>query len=162
MDIFLAKLLRDFMDVVGIDRAHQYGSSQFAPAALRFGIEYPDRVGKIVVQSSEFGPSKGELTAGIKSLIAFAQDPSLEKMETVFSYFTPREEFRPPELIKARYEKALTPGHLESRREFPNPSNSDLTPELHRLGGLSEDRRGGLVADMITTPSNSSEAGLVL
>lgn len=134
MDIFIARLLRDFMDTVGIDRAHQYGSSQFANAALRFGIEYPDRVGKIVVQSSEFGPHPpGEPRPGIKSLISFAQEPSLEKMDTIFRNFTPREEYRPPELIAARYQKALTPGHLESRREFPNASNTDLTEELSRL-----------------------------
>jgi 2,6-dioxo-6-phenylhexa-3-enoate hydrolase len=134
MDVFIARLLRDFMDALGIDRAHQYGSSQFAPAALRFGIDYPDRVGKIVVQSSEFGPHPpGEPRPGIKALAKFAQDPTLEHMETIFGYFTPRAEYRPADLIASRFEKALAPGHLESRREMPNASNSDLTPELGRL-----------------------------
>ncbi|HLI15852.1 MAG TPA: alpha/beta hydrolase [Acidimicrobiales bacterium] len=133
MDIFIARLIRDFMDVLGIERAHQYGSSQFAPAALRFGLEYPDRCGKIVVQSTQVGPHEGELPEGIKSLGAFANNPTIENMERVFSYFTPREEFRTPEIVKHRFEMALTPGHLESRREMTNASNSDLRGELHRL-----------------------------
>jgi pimeloyl-ACP methyl ester carboxylesterase len=134
MDIFVAELLRDLMDVLGIDRAHQYGSSQFAPACLRFGIEYPGRVGKIVVQSSEFGPHEpGEPRPGIKALINFAQNPTRENMDTVFRHFTPREEYRAPEVVDARFATALTPGHLESRKEMPNASNSDLTAELARL-----------------------------
>lgn len=133
MDVFMARLIRDFIDVLGIDRTHLYGSSQFGPAALRFGIEYPDRCGKIIVQSSGIGKHEGDLPDGIKSLGAFANDPSVENMEKVFSYFTPREEFRSPEVIRARYEMALTPGHLESRREMTNASNSDPTPDLHKL-----------------------------
>lgn len=134
LDIFIAKLLRDFMDKLGIETAHQYGSSQFAPACLRFGIEYPDRVGKIVVQSSEFGPHEpGPPRPGIQSLINFAQNPTRDNMETMFRYFTPREEFRPASVIDNRFEKALAPGHLESRKEFPNLANSDLTEELPKL-----------------------------
>jgi 4,5:9,10-diseco-3-hydroxy-5,9,17-trioxoandrosta-1(10),2-diene-4-oate hydrolase len=134
LDIYIARLLRDFMDELGLDRAHQYGSSQFAPACLRFGIEYPDRIGKIVVQSSEFGPHEpGAPRPGIQSLINFAQDPTRDTMQTMFEFFTPREEFRPASVIDNRFAKALAPGHLESRREFPNAANSDLTDELPRL-----------------------------
>jgi 4,5:9,10-diseco-3-hydroxy-5,9,17-trioxoandrosta-1(10),2-diene-4-oate hydrolase len=133
LDVYIADLLRAFMDELGIDVAHQYGSSQFAPACLRFGIEYPDRVGKIVVQSSEFGPLPEDPGPGIKTLIAFAQDPSRDKMQTIFENFTPREEFRPASVIDNRFEKAMAPDHLASRREFPNAANSDLTQELAKL-----------------------------
>jgi pimeloyl-ACP methyl ester carboxylesterase len=133
LDIYIAKLLLDFMDELGIDKAHQYGSSQFAPACLRFGIEYPDRVGKIVVQSSEFGPLPADPGPGIKSLIAFAQNPTRDNMQTIFEYFTPREEFRPASVIDSRFEKALAPDHLASRREFPNAANSNLTDVLPKL-----------------------------
>jgi 4,5:9,10-diseco-3-hydroxy-5,9,17-trioxoandrosta-1(10),2-diene-4-oate hydrolase len=134
LDIYLAKLLLDFMDELGIDQAHQYGSSQFAPACLRFGIEYPDRIGKIVVQSSEFGPQEpGAPRPGIQSLINFAQNPTRENIQTMFEYFTPREEFRPASVIDNRFEKALAPDHLASRREFPNAANSDLTDVLPKL-----------------------------
>ena len=46
LDIFCAKIILGLIDHLGIDKAHLYGSSQFSPCCLRFGIEYPDRVGK--------------------------------------------------------------------------------------------------------------------
>lgn len=133
LDIYIADLLAAFMDELGIERAHQYGSSQFAPACLRFGISYPARTGKIVVQSSEFGPLPPDPGPGIKSLIAFAQDPTRDNMQTIFEFFTPREEFRPAPVIDNRFAKALAPDHLASRREFPNAANSDLTAVLPQL-----------------------------
>ena len=39
----------------------------------------------------------------------------------------PRAELRPADVIKARFRAALTPGHLESRKEMSALSNSDLT-----------------------------------
>ncbi|HWP29827.1 MAG TPA: alpha/beta hydrolase [Chloroflexota bacterium] len=132
MDIFCARLKRDFMDQLGIERAHLYGSSAFSAAALRFGIEYPDRVGKIIIQAYAPGAAHRQ-TEGLKALATFAQNPTRENMETMMAMFVPREERRPASFVEARFKMALTPGHLESRREMSASSNSDLTPDLHRL-----------------------------
>lgn len=51
MDIFCARLKKGFIDHLGIEKTHLYGSSAFSVAALRFGIDYPDRVGRIVIQA---------------------------------------------------------------------------------------------------------------
>jgi len=133
MDLFCATLQRDFMDKLGIRKAHLYGSSAFSGTPLRFGIEFPDRVGKIVIQAYSAGAHGGE-SEGLKSLATFAQNPVRENMEAMLRHFTPREELRPPEVIDARFKMALTPGHLESRREFSGRSNDpnlkDLLPKL--------------------------------
>ncbi|HZR98230.1 MAG TPA: alpha/beta hydrolase [Chloroflexota bacterium] len=132
MDVFCARLKLGLMDKLGIDRAHLYGSSAFSPAALRFGIEYPDRVGKIIIQA--FAPGAPHTpTEGLKSLATFAQNPTRENMEAMIGMFIPREERRPADFVEARLKMALVPGHLESRREMSAASNSDLTPDLHRL-----------------------------
>jgi 4,5:9,10-diseco-3-hydroxy-5,9,17-trioxoandrosta-1(10),2-diene-4-oate hydrolase len=132
MDIFCAKLTRDFMDTLGIDRAHLYGSSAFSAATLRFGIEYPDRAGNLIIQA--FAPGTAHTpTEGLKSLATFAQNPVRENMEAMVGMFVPREERRPPDFVEARLKMALVPGHLESRREMSAGSNSDLTPDLHKL-----------------------------
>lgn len=128
MDLFCATLQRDFMDKLGIDKAHLYGSSAFSGAPLRFGIEFPDRIGKIVIQA--FSIVHGAETEGLKSLGVFAQNPVRENMELMMRLFTPREEFRTPEMIDARFKMALTPGHLESRREFSGRSNDPNLKEL--------------------------------
>jgi pimeloyl-ACP methyl ester carboxylesterase len=133
MDFFLAKLQRDFMDLLGIDRAHLYGSSAFSATTLRFGLEYPDRTNKLVIQAFSAGAHVTE-TEGLKSLIAFAQNPVRENMETMVRYFTPRAEFRTEAFVDARFAAALRPGHLESRREFSVMANSpDLKDELGKL-----------------------------
>ena len=54
LDVYWARLVRDLIDHAGIDRAHLYGSSQSGPMCLRFGIEYPDRTGKLILQPTGF------------------------------------------------------------------------------------------------------------
>jgi pimeloyl-ACP methyl ester carboxylesterase len=132
MDHFCATLTRDFLDTVGIDRAHLYGSSAFSAATLRCGIEYPERVGKLIIQA--FAPgAPHKQTDGLKSLATFAQNPVRENMEAMVGMFVPREERRPTDFVEARLKMALVPGHLESRREMSAGSNSDLVPDLPRL-----------------------------
>jgi 4,5:9,10-diseco-3-hydroxy-5,9,17-trioxoandrosta-1(10),2-diene-4-oate hydrolase len=132
MDLWCATLQRDFMDTLGIDKAHLYGSSAFSGTSLRFGIEYPDRVGRIIIQA--FAAGTHSETEGLKSLATFAQNPVRENMEAMMQHFTPRAEFRTDEIIDTRFKMALTPGHLESRKEFSGRSNDpnlkDLLPRL--------------------------------
>lgn len=132
MDIFCARLQHGFLDALGIERAHLYGSSAFSATALRFGIDYPDRTGKIVIQAYGPGHEHG-LTAGLAAVAAFAQEPTFENMEKVWAQFTPRAELRPPDVVQARFRAAMVPGHLESRREMSALTNSDLAGELPKL-----------------------------
>jgi pimeloyl-ACP methyl ester carboxylesterase len=132
MDFFCARLMRDFLDAQGIDRAHVYGSSAFSPAALRFGLEYPDRVGKIIIQAYSPGEAPHQ-TEGLKSLVAFAQEPTRPNMERMIELFIPRKELRPDAVVEARFKAALVPGHLEARREFSAAKNSDLGKDIDRL-----------------------------
>jgi 4,5:9,10-diseco-3-hydroxy-5,9,17-trioxoandrosta-1(10),2-diene-4-oate hydrolase len=132
MDFFCAKLMLGLMDQLGIQTAHHYGSSAFSPSALRFGLEYPDRTGKIIIQSYSPGEGAGQ-TEGLKSLATFAQNPTRENMERMVQFFTPREELRPPSFVEARFKAALTPGHLEGRAEMRSTKNSDITKDIGRL-----------------------------
>ena len=82
LDVYWARTVIGLMDQLGIDKAHLFSSSQSGPMSLRMGIDYPDRVGKIILQSSGAGggrlmfqPSPPE---GIKALGAFAQTPPRE------------------------------------------------------------------------------------
>jgi len=132
MDVYCARLQRDLMDQLGIERAHLYGSSAFSPTALRFGLEYPDRVGKIIIQA--YAPGTGHRpTDGLKSLGTFAQEPTRENMQRMVELFVPRAELRPAEFVEARFQAALIPDHLASRREFSGGANSDLGEDVRRL-----------------------------
>jgi 4,5:9,10-diseco-3-hydroxy-5,9,17-trioxoandrosta-1(10),2-diene-4-oate hydrolase len=134
MDQFFAKLQRDFMDQLGIDRAHLYGSSAFGATPIRFGIEYPDRVGKIIAQSwSPAGGHGGGPSEGLKSLAVFANDPTRENMVKMVEYFIADPALRTDAFIDSRLEDAMIPDHLESRKEFGAAANSDLKPDLPKL-----------------------------
>jgi 4,5:9,10-diseco-3-hydroxy-5,9,17-trioxoandrosta-1(10),2-diene-4-oate hydrolase len=132
MDVFCSRLQVGLMDQLGIDRTHLYGSSAFSATALRFGIEFPDRVGKIIIQAYTPGGGHGG-TDGLKSLATFAANPVRENMVKMVEYFVPRPELRPDSFIDSRFKMALTPGHLESRKEFSGGANGDLMPDIGKL-----------------------------
>ncbi len=95
LDIFCAKVILGLMDHLGIDKAHLYGSSQFSACCLRFGIENPERTGKIVIQASGVGGrsyfTPGQ-TFGGKMLGVTAANPTRENMATLMHEFIPRDE----------------------------------------------------------------------
>jgi 4,5:9,10-diseco-3-hydroxy-5,9,17-trioxoandrosta-1(10),2-diene-4-oate hydrolase len=138
LDVFLARLVVSVMDQLDIDKAHLYTSSQSGPMGLRVGIDYPDRVGKIVMQSSS--PERGgqlmfssSPSEGLKALAVFAQNPIRENMEKMMHLFIPKDELCTEEIIDARFRAALTPGHIEARREFSASKNSDLSQLVRNL-----------------------------
>jgi 4,5:9,10-diseco-3-hydroxy-5,9,17-trioxoandrosta-1(10),2-diene-4-oate hydrolase len=136
LDIFCAEIIKGLMDQLGIDQAHLYGSSQFSPACLRFGIEYPDRVGKIVIQASGVGRSgiftPGQ-TFGGKMLGVVAQNPSRENVATLMHEFIPKDELCTDEMIDMRHEAANIPGHIAGRAKMPAAANSNLQPVIGKL-----------------------------
>src|SRR6266545_6105580 len=137
LDIFCTKIILGLMDHLGIDRAHLYGSSQFSPCCIRFGVEHPDRTGKIIIQAS--GVARGAnyftpgQTEGGKMLGVTAANPTRENMAKLMREFIPREEWCTDEVIDARLEAALIPGHLEGRSKMPANSNSNLLPIVGQL-----------------------------
>jgi len=136
LDIFCSKILLGLMDQLGIEKAHLYGSSQFSASCLRFGIEYPDRVGKIIIQASGVARGSyftpGQLYGG-KLLNVVAQNPTRENMALLMHEFIPKDELCTDEMIDNRLAAALIPGHLAGRAKMPAASNSDMTPIISKL-----------------------------
>jgi 4,5:9,10-diseco-3-hydroxy-5,9,17-trioxoandrosta-1(10),2-diene-4-oate hydrolase len=139
LDIFCADIIKGLMDHLKIDRAHLYGSSQFCPACLRFGIEYPDRVGKIVMQASSGGVGgRGNYFApgplfGQRMLNVVAANPTRENMATLMHEFIPNEELCTDEIIDQRLEAALIPGHIPGRAKMSAAANSNLSSIITKL-----------------------------
>jgi len=137
LDIFCSKIILGLMDHLGIDKAHLYGSSQFSACCLRFGIEYPDRVGKIIIQASGVARGGGYFTPGQlyggKLLTVVAQNPTRENMALLMHEFIPKNELCTDEMIDNRLKAALIPGHIAGRAKMPASSNSDLSPIISRL-----------------------------
>ena len=139
LDISWGNTVLGLMDQLGIDKAHLFSSSQSGPMSLRLGIDHPDRVGKIILQSSGAGggrmmfqPSPPE---GIKALGVFAQNPVRENMEKMMHLFIPNDELCTEEVIEARFQAAIRPGHLEARAEFSASKNTDLSLAHRQVAG---------------------------
>jgi pimeloyl-ACP methyl ester carboxylesterase len=137
LDLFYANLVRDLMDLKGVQRAHLYTSSFSGTMGLRFGIEFPDRVGKIIMQASGGIPPETIFTPypteGLKALAEFSETPTRENMAKVMRLFIPKKELCTEEMIEARYKAAMIPGHLAARREFSAAKNSNVAPLLQKL-----------------------------
>jgi pimeloyl-ACP methyl ester carboxylesterase len=137
LDVFCAEIIKGLMDLLGIDKAHLYGSSQFSPCCLRFGIEYPDRVGKIVIQASGLSGGRNFFAPGPlygqRMLNVVAQNPTRENVATLMHEFIPKDELCTDEMIDMRFQAVQIPGHIAGRAKMPAASNSNLAPIINKL-----------------------------
>jgi len=137
-DTALAQLFAGLMDKLGITWAHFYASSASAIPALRFALDFPDRVGRLVLQANNtplnqlaYSPSPAE---GIKALGEFRAEPTRERMARMMELFIPNENLLTDELIDRRFNSAITPGHLDAATEFVSGApKSNLWAEIHAL-----------------------------
>ncbi len=120
---FYARVLRDFLDALGIDRAHFYGGSPGAGPVLKLAALHPERVGRIVVDAptglgkSLFNPMPVE---GAAYTAAFGREPTMERLREVMEIQISRPELR-DEAIELRYAAAHAPGYQEARGNISGP-----------------------------------------
>lgn len=135
---YTAKVLRDFMDAVGIERAHFVGNSMGGQVAIKLAIDSPERVDKLVVIGSNpvsyslFSPMPLE---GIKHIAGYYRGeggPSLEKLRRLFQTILFDQSFLDEEALRERYEASIEPEVIELMTRTP-PANQDLTAELHQM-----------------------------
>ena len=132
-----AVAIKAMFDELGIDKAHFIGNSFGGATSLRFAIEYPERVGKLIVMGpAGSGPSyfMPRPLEGIKALNAWWDNPSREQMAKIVDLFVYDEKFKTDELIDMRHNAGLSrPQHIEARRNSTNRITPDFTSELHKV-----------------------------
>ena len=134
-DVFLAALSVAFLDAVGItEPVSYYASSGGAPSALRFGLDFPARTHKLVIQSYAPGMTANPDSVGARATAAFTANPTREEMERLFELFVPKPERRDEAAIEDRLAAATVRGHLESRGEFVALGATGDVAELSALG----------------------------
>lgn len=109
-DVFYARIILEFLDKMGFEKAHLYGTSMSGAPVLRFAIDHPERVAKLVLKSpSGVGPNILSTSPpdGIMALNAFRDDPSRENMVKMMRLFVPGKGLLTEEMIEARYQSAL-------------------------------------------------------
>ncbi|MBM3940948.1 MAG: alpha/beta fold hydrolase [SAR202 cluster bacterium] len=135
-DSFNARIVKGLMDVKGIRKAHFYASSMGGYVGIRFAIDYPDRLDKLVLQAA--GPNRDPVLTprpleGIKALGEFVQHPDRAHMEAMMRLFIPDDDLRTPELVEERWRAASRPGHVEFQRRVRGMRSSVLLEDARNV-----------------------------
>jgi 2-hydroxy-6-oxo-6-phenylhexa-2,4-dienoate hydrolase len=113
-----ARAVKGLMDALGIERAHLIGNSMGGATALNFAIEYPDRIGKLVLMGpgglgpSLYAPMPME---GIKLLFKLYAEPSYDTLKQMIQVFLYDQSHITEELLQGRWEAIQRhPAHLKN------------------------------------------------
>ena len=133
-----ARILNGFMAALGIDKAHIVGNSMGGQVAMKLGLDYPDRLTKVVIIGSTpippiFAPFPVE---GIKMIARYYKGtgPSREKLRDLLQTIVYDSSFLTDEIFEERYKASIDPETVElfgkSQGEMPR---ENLVAELPKL-----------------------------
>ena len=129
--------LAGFLDALGLARVCLVGNSFGGAIALRFAVDHPERVDRLVLMGSVGVPF--EITEALEA--AWGYEPSLENMRRMLDHFAYSRELVTDELAQVRYQASIRPGFQESfSAMFPAPRQrwiDALTTPDDRIAGIS-------------------------
>jgi pimeloyl-ACP methyl ester carboxylesterase len=157
----LARIIRDFMDAAGVDRADFVGNSYGGQVALKTAIDYPERVGHVVmigsapVERSLFAPMPVE---GVKLIGAYYKEggPSIEKMRKLLTTLVYDASIITDDVVRERYEASIDPDTVKVH-SLPSGPKQDLGAEFGRVKAPTlvvwgmDDRAGALDVGLLMT-----------
>ena len=113
----------DFLDAMGVEKAHVVGNSFGGALSVALAIHAPERVSHLVLMGSvalEF-----ELTEGLD--LTWGYTPSLDNMRRLLDLFAYNRSLVNDELAQLRYEASMRPGVQESYAAmFPAPRQDGI------------------------------------
>jgi pimeloyl-ACP methyl ester carboxylesterase len=133
-----ARILNGFLTALAIDKAHIVGNSMGGQVAMKFGIDYPDRLSRVVIigsggVTSIFAPSPVE---GVKMIARYykGSGPSRDKLRELLQTILYDASFLTEEIFEERYQASIDPETVElfGKRQVEMP-RENLAPDLHKL-----------------------------
>ena len=133
-----ARILNGFSAGLGIEKAHIVGNSMGGQVAMKFGIDYPDKLSRVVIigsggVTSIFAPSPVE---GVKMIARYykGNGPSREKLRELLQTILYDASFLTEETFEERYQASIDPETVElfGMRQ-PEMPRENLGPDLHKL-----------------------------
>ena len=138
-----SRALAGLFDELGIGKAHILGNSLGGANALRFAIDHPERVDRMVLMGpggaavNIFSPP---LSEGFKSLRTFfaADNPNRDQLEAFIRILVFDQDLVTEELIDERYAAAVEPDQLDGARRAQQsmlnvPESDQLWRYLHKI-----------------------------
>ncbi|HLE66825.1 MAG TPA: alpha/beta hydrolase [Burkholderiales bacterium] len=134
---YVARVLKDFLDRLGIAKAHFIGNSMGAQTALKFAIDYPDRIDRLValgngaVTQTVLTPRP---TEGVKLIQAFYKGagPTREKLRRLIETLVYDSSFLTDALLEQRFAAANDPETVALWSKNP-PPNEDVGALLGKV-----------------------------
>ena len=134
--VFNSHVFKNFLDALGIDKAHFVGNSMGGGTSAKFAIDHPDRVDNLVLMgaagagTSIFSPMPME---GIKILQEVFRNPTKEGFRKMIEVFVYDSSFVTEELLEQRLNGTLShPEHLEANRNSIQ-AQADLSPDMGKI-----------------------------
>ena len=134
--VYHAKAYKAFVDALGIEKATFVGNSMGGATSLKFAVEYPDRVNRLILMgaagagTSLFAPMPSE---GIKVLNEVFRNPTRDTLSKLIKLFVYDSSFLTEELLEQRLKAILDhPEHIEARLNS-TPEMVDLSGDLKKV-----------------------------
>ena len=135
---FAADALAALLDELGIARVHLLGNSLGGGTAVRFALQHPERVGRMILMGPgglSLNVFAADPTEGIKRLYDFGAPPgpSPQKLESFLQTMVVDQALITDELVQERYEAATAPGSAEAMASM---GASFMQPDTYEEGFL--------------------------
>jgi 4,5:9,10-diseco-3-hydroxy-5,9,17-trioxoandrosta-1(10),2-diene-4-oate hydrolase len=141
--VSIAAAMRVF-ETEQVTQAHVVGNSLGGMVAVRFALDRPDVVGKVITMGagglgvSLFSPSPAE---GITRLVAFIHDPTRERLVEWMESMVGNRSILTEDFIEQRWQTATAPGALEYTRDFYTAAMAQgaatpVPPIVNRIGEI--------------------------
>jgi 2-hydroxy-6-oxonona-2,4-dienedioate hydrolase len=150
------------MDALGVQRAHISGESLGGWVAVKFAARYPERVGRLVLNTPGGTMATPEVMERIRSLSqAAADDPSNEKVRARLEWLMADPRSVTDELVAIRRRMYSRPGFADSMRHILCLQD----PEIRRRNLVTDDELAAISAPTLVIwtsddPSGPAKAGL--
>ncbi|NNG63449.1 alpha/beta fold hydrolase, partial [Pseudomonas fragi] len=85
-----AQALKGLLDVLDLDRVHIIGNSMGAHSTVAFALDYPERIGKLILMGGGTGGPSAfvpQPTEGIKLIGALYREPTIENLKKMMNVF---------------------------------------------------------------------------
>ena len=150
------------MDTLGIERTHLSGESLGGWVAIKFAARYPDRVGRLVLNTPGGTMATPEVMERIRSLSqAAADDPSEERIRVRLEWLMADPKSVTDELVAIRRGVYSRPGFADSMRHILCLQDPEVRRRnLVTYGELAAITAPTLVIWTSDDPSGPAKAGL--
>lgn len=158
---YIAHIL-SVMDALGIEQAHLGGESLGGWMAVKFAAAYPERTGRLMLNTPGGTMARADVMERIRSLSqAAADDPSTERIRTRLEWLMADPTTVTDELIAIRRAIYAQPGFSESMRHILCLQNPDVRARnLITDDELAAVPNGAMVVWTSNDPSGPASAGM--